>query len=125
MMILHHVPQTVKNNASKAEAPVRGIHSIVNLARHHYTGSGSWVSTLLIAAIAAMLTVAAILACRVSLRRGGQAFVGSNAPMAGLVWQGSQAPARPHWSTRRAALPGFSPIWPALPGATRRDRVLG
>lgn len=127
MMILHHLPQTVKNNASKAEAPVRGIHSIVNLLRHHYTASGSWVSTLVIALIATLITAIAVLACRQP--RGGQ-FFGNASAFLSPAWQVSLFAPRQDLSpvriiSARPAPSGLVLTWPTLPGMSRRDRVCG
>lgn len=126
VMILHHLPQTVKNNASKAEGPVRGIHSIVNLMRHHYTGSGSWVWALLIAAVAGMIAVAAVLVFWVRRQRGSQ-LVGSASVHLTMSWHASQLAPGPHWSFGRALpRPAFSELsatWPALPRPARRDRL--
>ncbi len=126
MMILHHLPQTVKNNASKAEAPLRGIHSIVSLLRHHYSVSGSWVSTLLIAGIAGMLTTAVVLFCRTRQQRGGQSLDSATA-LAGLSWQASQFVPRQERSyvgvSQRPAASGLSLTGPALPLPSRRDQV--
>jgi len=123
-MILHHLPQAVKNNASKAEGPVRGIHSIVNLMRHHYTGSGSWVPTVLIAAVAGLLAVAAVLVCRARQQRSGK-LVGRPSVPAGLTWHASPLAPRSQWSFVRAlprpATRALPSAWPALPRFTRRD----
>ena len=122
MMILHHLPQTVKNNASKAEAPVRGVHSIVNLLRHHYSVSGSWAATLLVATVAGILAAAAFFVCRTRQQRGAL-----NAP-AGISWQASQfvAPGPSYLRTSaHPTLAGLSFAWPARPGIAQRDRVLG
>ena len=123
MLIPHHLPQTVKNNASKAEGPVRGIHSIVNLMRH-YIGSGSWAWALLIAAIAGMIAVAAVLVFWVRRQRGGQP-VGSASVHLSMSWRASQFAPGQHWSFVRAlqcpALSGLSSTWTALPRLVRRD----
>jgi hypothetical protein len=117
--ILHHLPQTVKNNAAKAEAPVRGAHSIVNLLRHHYSVSGSWVSTLLVAAIAGILAAVAFFVCRTRQQRGGL-FVGGVRAQVGVSWQASQFVTQPDRSytltTQHPRLRGLSLTWPAHPG---------
>ena len=127
MMTLHHLPQTVKNNASKAEAPVRGIHSIVSLLRHHYTVSGSWVSTLLVAAIAATVTAAAVLFCRTRQQRGGLTLESLGAPV-GFSRQASLYAPLPEGLhvgvSQRPAPSGRSLTWTALPRVPGRDRVL-
>jgi len=126
-MILHHLPQTVKNNASKAEAPVRGIHSIVNLLRHHYSINGSWVSTLIIALIATLVAAVAILACRTRQQRGIQ-FVSSLSVTLIPARQASLFAARQDLASARMSghLPaGVGMTWPALPALARRDGVSG
>lgn len=128
MMILHHLPQTVKNNASKAEAPVRGIHSIVNLLRHHYSVSGSWVSTLLVAAIAGIVAATAFFVCRTRQQRGGLVVSGLSAQV-GVSWQARLFVTQPDrlgiLTSQHPTLSGLSFTWPARLGAARRDRVFG
>jgi len=86
-VILHHLPQNVKNNASRAEGPLRGIHTITNLLRHHHSASGSWASTLIVAGIAAIITGAAVVIYRTRQQRAGQFNANSSITTGGPAWQ--------------------------------------
>lgn len=126
-VILHHLPQNVKNNASRAEGPLRGIHTITNLLRHHHSASGSWVSTLVVAGIAAIITGAAVLIYRTRQRRAGQSNASSSSTTGGPARQPGGAALRtgdPYLPTvRHPSRSGSAAAW-SRPGVVTRPAAV-